>query len=181
MIKINKILLGKGFTLTELLITVAIVAILGGMATPSFMTIIEKNKTITFVSDFRTAMYLAQSEAIKRNSTVTILPKARDTREWQNGWDVFEDTNSNGVKETTEELISTHTFSHSGYTLKATDNTYKKWISFNAMGVPVSSNGNEADSSFRICPPDNDVSAARTLNISLSGNIIVTEGASSCP
>jgi len=174
-------MLGKGFTLTELLITVAIVAILGGMAMPSFITIFEKNKTITFVSDFRTAMHHAQSEAIKRNSIVTILPKARDTTEWQTGWDIFEDTNANGAKETTEELIATHTFSHSGYTLKAADNTYKKWISFNAMGVPASSSGSEADSSFRICPPDNNTATARTLNISLSGNFIVNEGTSSCP
>lgn len=174
-------MLGQGFTLTELLITVSIVAILGGMAMPSFMTILEKNKTITFVSDFRTALYQAQSEAIKRNTTVTLLPKARSAQKWITGWDIFQDTNADGAKATTEELIATHSFSHPNYTLKAADNTYKKWISFDAMGTPISSDGSETDSSFRICPPDGDRIAARTLNISLSGNFIVNEGASQCP
>lgn len=181
MIKIKNKLLAKGFSLTELMITVAIVAILGGMAVPSFMTIIEKNKTITFVSDFRTALYQAQSEAIKRNSLITILPKARDEKTWQTGWDVFEDKNGNGSKDTNDDLIATQTFSHTGFTLNSTDNTYKKWVSFNAMGAPVSSNGIETDSSFRICPADRDTSEARTLSISLSGNILVAEGASACP
>lgn len=181
MITINRTIAGKGFTLTELLITVAIVAILGGMAVPSFMTMVEKNKTITFVSDFRAAMYQAQSEAVKRNAIVTIRPKNRDKKDWLIGWEVFEDNNGNGGRGNNDELISTHTFSDANYSLKATDNTYKKWVGFDAMGTPITSNGSEDDGSFRICPPDNDPAKARTLSISLSGNIIVTEGATKCP
>lgn len=60
-----------GFTLMELMLTIGLAAVLFGLAIPSFRGIIANNQLVTQTNDLITAVTLARSEAIKRNSTVT--------------------------------------------------------------------------------------------------------------
>ena len=60
----------KAFTLVELMVTLAIATIIAMMVTP-FSDIIRKNRNLTLVQEFATALNLARSEAIKRGRTVT--------------------------------------------------------------------------------------------------------------
>ena len=74
---------GKGFTMIELLVTVAIIAILAGVATPSFVRLIADQRAKAAATDLYTAMSVTRSEAIKHNQNVSLLPKSSD---WANGW-----------------------------------------------------------------------------------------------
>lgn len=62
----------RGFTLVELLITLAVVAIMLGIGVPSFQETIVRNRLMTQTNDILTAVNLARSEAVKRNRTVTL-------------------------------------------------------------------------------------------------------------
>ncbi len=96
----------NGFTLIELMITLAIAAILLTVAVPSFRTFIENNKAITQVNEVLSAHNLARMEAIKRGSTVTVCTSSNGTAcsnstNWKNGWIVFNDLNANGAHNVT--------------------------------------------------------------------------------
>jgi type IV fimbrial biogenesis protein FimT len=61
-----------GFTLIELLITIAIASILLAIAVPSFNGLIVGSRLTTQANDFVAAVNFARSEAIKRNSSVSL-------------------------------------------------------------------------------------------------------------
>ncbi len=74
----------SGFTLIELLIVVTILGVLAAIGTPSLQFMIATYRLKTFTSDMHTMLTLARSEAIKRNSNVTITPA--NASDWSMGW-----------------------------------------------------------------------------------------------
>jgi type IV fimbrial biogenesis protein FimT len=103
-----------GFTAIELMVVVAIVAILAALAAPSFNPLIERWRIRQSVDGLQSALYYARSEAIKRAGNVTIrkeasgangCPLAPGTSDWDCGWFVFVDTNDNGTLNAGEEVL----------------------------------------------------------------------------
>lgn len=80
-----------GFTLVELLVVMAIAAILAAMAGPAFTEMIARQRTKAAATDLYLSMNKARSEAIKRNANITINPVGGN---WQAGWQV---TDTGGV------------------------------------------------------------------------------------
>lgn len=75
-----------GFTLIELMIVLAVVAVLASFAVPSFSSIILTTSVRSAASDLYDSAILARSEAIKRNSVlVCVVPVLGN---WQKGWTV---------------------------------------------------------------------------------------------
>lgn len=74
----------RGFTLIELMVVVAIAAILMGLALPSFKSFIEGQRVKAAASDFVMAAIYARSEAIKRNGEVGVVAAIV----WKDGWSV---------------------------------------------------------------------------------------------
>src|SRR6218665_3855411 len=85
----------RGFTLTELLMTLALAAILGSLAAPSVRDFIVRSK------EFISSVLKAGSEAVNRNTCVTLcLSRNADTdapacasttptTDWHKGWILF--------------------------------------------------------------------------------------------
>lgn len=77
-----------GFTLVELMVTIAILAILVAVAAPSIDRSIRQNRLDADTEKFQSAISYARSEADKRAATVSILPSAVG---WRGGWRIITD------------------------------------------------------------------------------------------
>lgn len=74
-----------GFTLIELMITIAIAGILATIALPSFRDFVRTQRVKSASFDLVAALTLTRSEALKRNANVYMTPAVGG---WQNGWTV---------------------------------------------------------------------------------------------
>ncbi|PMR75890.1 GspH/FimT family pseudopilin [Billgrantia endophytica] len=63
-----------GFTLVELLVVMALLAILFGWAVPGFQAMNARHEVITEVQRIKTALALARNTAITRRTSVTLCP-----------------------------------------------------------------------------------------------------------
>lgn len=73
----------RGFTLIELMITIAILAIILAMAIPSFTQAIENARLGTQTNEFVTAVSSARAEALRTGAPVWLTAKGEG---FQNGW-----------------------------------------------------------------------------------------------
>ena len=83
--------LSRGFTLIELMVVLAILAIVLVIAAPSFANFILAQRIKAASSDIVASLAYARSEAIKQNGSVTITPTSGN---WASGWTI---TSSSGV------------------------------------------------------------------------------------
>ncbi|MCP5158555.1 MAG: GspH/FimT family pseudopilin [Gammaproteobacteria bacterium] len=90
----------SGFTLVELIVTLAIAAIVVTVGVPSFQAMMRNNRAATHTNEFMSALNLARSEAVKRGWRVVLCPSTNQTNctgtPWENGWIVFVDADANG-------------------------------------------------------------------------------------
>jgi len=85
-----------GFTLVELVITIAVVGILAAIATPSFSGMIANNKARGVAADLYFDLARARSEAVKRNMEVTLSPSDDG---WKKGWKVYPSNSADNLLE----------------------------------------------------------------------------------
>ncbi|UUQ66773.1 GspH/FimT family pseudopilin [Pseudomonas fuscovaginae UPB0736] len=69
----------KGFTLVELMLTLAVFAILAAIALPSFKSSIDKSKADTEVNDLMRGFSYARLEAIDRGTNTRIRPQVANS------------------------------------------------------------------------------------------------------
>jgi type IV fimbrial biogenesis protein FimT len=65
-----------GFTLIELMVGVAVLAIALGVGVPSMSEFIKNSRLAAHTNDLLTSLHLARTEAIKRNARVTLCKSA---------------------------------------------------------------------------------------------------------
>ncbi|SEQ85871.1 type IV fimbrial biogenesis protein FimT [Azotobacter beijerinckii] len=78
-----------GFTLVELMVALAVLAILLGVAIPSFSDVTLSSKLRSLANELVASATLGRSEAIKRNAVVTLCASSDGstcTGSWYEGW-----------------------------------------------------------------------------------------------
>ncbi len=78
-----------GFTLIELMVTIAIAAILMMIAAPSFVSFQRSAELTGAANSLLASINAARSEGMKRNMTAMVVPADGST--WESGWIVFVD------------------------------------------------------------------------------------------
>jgi len=63
----------SGFTLTELMVTIAVVAILASLAIPNFIAWLPNYRLRSGAEEIQSTLQLARITAIKENATATVL------------------------------------------------------------------------------------------------------------
>ena len=124
-----------GYTLYELLMTLALVAVILGLALPSFSGIAARNRLHVEVNALFHAIHLARKESIMRKRVVSLCPSidglnCNPGRDWSAGWLMFENTDRDEppYRDKDEPLLQGHVVGETvrimanrrGFTLRAT-------------------------------------------------------------
>ena len=130
-----------GFTLIELIVTLAVTAILLGVAVPSFLSVVHNNRIASQTNTLVAALNLARTEAIKRRAVATVCISSNASTctgsDWSTGWLVWVDDNGDGSMQTAERLrvfdstVGSMTVTEAGSSTNVVYNTR----GFNAAGV----------------------------------------------
>lgn len=107
-----------GFTLLELVITVAVLAIALGIAIPSFQGITHRNRLTSVANEVVAAMQLTRMEAIRRNERVVMCPSTDGSTCSGANWlrMIVREADSTG------EVIREFQFSGRGLAIKSSSN-----------------------------------------------------------
>lgn len=166
-----------GFTLVEMIVTLAVFGIILTIAAFSFKGLLRRNQVSAAASDFVSTLGYARSEAITRGqvvsvcrSTETTVPDNPNTPTpscstqngigWEKGYIVFADNNGDGVRDPGEALL--------------------RIVSGTAQGVTITGNGTlansicyQADGFFPSNPSNGTVTITgenKTLKMTLNKN-----------
>ena len=169
----------RGFTLIELVATLAVAGILVGLAVPSFSGVIKNNRLITQENDFVTTLNLARSEAIRRSGRITVC-KSSDQAScsgaggWEQGWIVFNDVNNDGVvTNPTTNVLRVHDSLSGGVTLHG-DANLVDYVSFVSSGATQKFAGGASATQpgvLIMCDDRGFVSQAKAIQISATGRV----------
>ena len=100
----------SGFTLLELVVTIAILAVLTSLALPSFNSVVANNRLATAANETLAAMMLARSEAFRSGRRVVVCTSSNASTcdasgAWSDGWIVFVDADSDGDRNGAETVL----------------------------------------------------------------------------
>ena len=76
----------SGFTLIELMITLAVLAIVFGIAMPSMSNLATKQRVSSQANEMMLSLAFARSEAVKLNRDVRVMPVTPTANGWSDGW-----------------------------------------------------------------------------------------------
>jgi type IV fimbrial biogenesis protein FimT len=164
----------SGFTLVEMMVTIAIVAILIAISVPSYHSFIINTRMNAEINSLESALSMARSEAIKRGQTISVCPASSPTAttstcdmgtDWSSGWVIL-------VPNVAPPLQISSGVTH-GDALKSTSTNTPSYPQFNAAGYTF------FQDSITLHDSSNTGSSYHCINFS-AGSWKVQKGAS-CP
>jgi len=155
-----------GFTLTELMVTVAILAVVLSVAVPGFGSLVRQNRAQTQSGLLLNALNLARSESIKRGGQVRVT--SLNNGNWHAGWRIWVDRNGNTSFEN-GELIRVFPALSGGATLTSAVNE----VIFNAQGR-LDSVAAGATAEFAYSMPSLECRDERIISVNATGRAAVS-------
>ena len=153
----------SAFTLIELMIAIAVAAVVLTLGVPSFNRVIERNHLTTHINGLVSTLHFARSEAIRRNKEITVCHSSDGATcsgaGYEDGWIIFFDDNGDGdYADANEELIRVNEGLPNKYTMRA---GILSSFTYNAKG--------RAQNGRIVLCKDNLTTNARAIFISLNG------------
>jgi type IV fimbrial biogenesis protein FimT len=166
--------LSTGFTLIELMVTLALAAILMTVAVPSFVAYQRNSELTSFANTLLASVNAARGEAMKRGMNAMVVPAVGTN--WDGGWVVFVDVDRDQAYDITKDVTIYPGDAKPSYltvTCNGTTAGSTPYVMYDASGYSKTTGGGFGASTFEI--KRNDVSGTdqwaqiRRLKIASTG------------
>ncbi|GAB2689387.1 GspH/FimT family pseudopilin [Aliiglaciecola sp. 3_MG-2023] len=160
--------LQKGVTLVELMIGLAIVAIVLTISVPAAQGIIIKNRIVSEVNEISGVIQFARANAVDEQLTTIVCPTA-DFSTCSTNWNqvkmVFGDEDGNGSRGDDEDILAA--------TALLSDNNY---VTGPAQAIQFNPNGSaNTQSTLLICHKNKEATYARQLTVTPQGRVKMSQ------
>lgn len=182
----------SGVTLVELMVTIAILAILAGVAAPSLSHLMMTNRLASQTNGIMAALTVARAEAIRRNQRVVAcrydgiaangsVPATFSCDAGGGDWTgvvVFNDSNANNARDAGEDLIKAERFDTSKTAIRASAQiaALSNAVVFRGDGIARDNTGAFLNSGqIRVCIPDTGGNNARDIALRGGGKTVLSK------
>lgn len=162
----------NGFTVTELLVGIAIAGILTTIAVPKLNDLVISMRVDNEISELNRLLLTARNSAINSGVNTIICPLApKCSNNWHNEISVFIDNNNDGDYDANDTIVKVKAAIRASDKLQYGQNSLIYTPSGNLSSSP-------ANSPFSYCPAD-DADKARGIIVSASGRSYITQDSDS--
>lgn len=157
----------RGFSLLEIVVTLAILAIGAALAMPMFRDVIRNTAVSNSTNDLVTALSSARSESIRRGVQVAVRSTSGGA-DWSTGWSVIADSDRSGTFTGADEVVSRYPALANQYRV------YAKNAGAGGDGIVVfNMNGGVTSGGYdlNVCFPSSDSAKSRRIRVRASGNV----------
>lgn len=154
----------EGFTLIELMVTLAIFSIIVSAVAPSLNSFFQRNKVAAIVNEHSAAIQLARHTAISQNVFVVVCPttdQSNCSSDWNLTKMVFVDENGDGQLNGQEEIIGSANMVKDFF-LKSTRGSLR-FAPFNSA--------QNLTATINICPQQGETKFSRAIVVSNVGRV----------
>jgi type IV fimbrial biogenesis protein FimT len=162
----------SGFSLIELMIAIAILAILLAIGLPSFQGSLRNNRVTSTTNELMASISLARSEALRNPGGAVLCTTTNGTTcggTWNDGWMVWVDVNADGNPGGPNDRVLRHVQGKNQMVVSATSPggaSFANHIAFDHRGR-VNEHTRALTLQPDVCPSGNQL--VRTIEISLAG------------
>ena len=157
----------NGFTLVELLSTLAIISILHSVAIPSFQSAIASIQRYSAYQNLFTLIQYTRSKAAFQATNVIMCPSINQKdclNDWQQTLMIFVDANNNKRRDAKEEIDKVANIALSNYSIHWRASGTSRYLRYVDNGSTSYQNG-----TFTLCPTTNSVEHIQKIIVYRSG------------
>jgi type IV fimbrial biogenesis protein FimT len=159
----------SGFTLLELMVSLATLGILVTLSVPGLSAMLQANAAETMMNDLARTMSMARASAVFQGQMVTMC-RSKDGKGCNSGWHdgilVFLDRDSDRTVDAADVILHMTPAAKLPGTLILRSFPARQYLQFTPAGIINNQTGN-----FTWCPADNNPQQAQQLIFNITGRV----------